>query len=61
MRYNNGSETYEAFLKKIKKIMMGYIDGKTMKIEHIAMYVNDIEAAREFFIKYLDAKSNNGY
>lgn len=35
--------------------------GKTMKIEHIAMYVNDIEAAREFFIKYLDAKSNNGY
>lgn len=24
-----------------------------MKIEHIAMYVNDLEKTREFFIKYL--------
>lgn len=32
-----------------------------MKIEHIAMYVNDIEETKEFFIKYLKAKANNGY
>ncbi len=32
-----------------------------MKIEHIAMYVNDLEAAREFFIKYFGAVSNDGY
>lgn len=32
-----------------------------MEIEHIAMYVNDLEAAREFFIKYFGASSNNGY
>ena len=32
-----------------------------MKIEHIAMYVNDLERAREFFIKYFNAKSNEGY
>ena len=32
-----------------------------MKIEHIAMYVNDLEAAREFFIKYLGGTSNDGY
>lgn len=32
-----------------------------MKIEHIAMYVNDLEAARDFFIKYLGATSNDGY
>ena len=32
-----------------------------MKIEHVAMYVNDLEQAREFFIKYLDGKSNDGY
>ena len=32
-----------------------------MRIEHIAMYVNDIEQAREFFMKYLDGKSNDGY
>lgn len=32
-----------------------------MKIEHIAMYVNDIEKAREFFVTYFDAKSNDGY
>lgn len=32
-----------------------------MKIEHIAMYVNDLEAAKNFFIKYFHAKSNKGY
>lgn len=32
-----------------------------MKIEHIAMYVNDLEAAKDFFVKYLDGKSNDGY
>jgi lactoylglutathione lyase len=31
-----------------------------MKIEHIAMYVKDIEAAREFFVKYLGGTSNAG-
>ena len=32
-----------------------------MKIEHIAMYVNDLEAARNFFVTYLGGKSNDGY
>ena len=32
-----------------------------MIIEHIAMYVNDLEKARDFFVKYLDGKSNDGY
>lgn len=32
-----------------------------MRIEHIAMYVNDLEAARSFFIKYFGAVSNDGY
>ncbi|MBE5912136.1 VOC family protein [Pseudobutyrivibrio sp.] len=32
-----------------------------MRIEHVAMYVNDIENARDFFVKYLDGKSNDGY
>lgn len=32
-----------------------------MKIEHLALYVNDIEKARNFFIKYLGAKSNSEY
>ena len=32
-----------------------------MKIDHIAMYVNDLEKAREFFMKYLGAASNEGY
>lgn len=31
-----------------------------MKIEHVALYVNDLEKAKEFFIKYFDAKSNVG-
>ena len=32
-----------------------------MYIEHIAMYVNDLEKTKEFFIKYLGAKANNIY
>lgn len=32
-----------------------------MHIEHIAMYVNDLEKARDFFIKYFNATSNNLY
>ena len=32
-----------------------------MKIEHVAMYFNDLEAARNFFMKYFGASSNNGY
>ncbi len=32
-----------------------------MKIDHIAMYVNDLEAAKEFFIKYFNASANNVY
>ena len=32
-----------------------------MKIEHIAMYVNDIEQVRDFFVKYFGGKSNDGY
>lgn len=32
-----------------------------MTIEHIAMYVNGLEAARQFFMTYLGASSNDGY
>ncbi len=32
-----------------------------MRIDHIAMYVNDLEAARDFFMKYFNAIPNSGY
>jgi len=32
-----------------------------MRIEHIAMYVNDLEGTKDFFIKYLGGRSNDGY
>ena len=32
-----------------------------MKIEHAALYVNDLEAARDFFVTYLGGKANSGY
>ena len=32
-----------------------------MRIEHVAMYVNDLEAAKNFFEKYLEASANEGY
>ncbi len=37
------------------------IEGEHMKIEHVAMYVNDLENARDFFVKYLGGRSNEGY
>ena len=32
-----------------------------MRIEHIAMYVSDLERARAFFLQYFDAVSNEMY
>ena len=32
-----------------------------MKIEHIAMYVNDLEAAKRFFTEYLGGTANDMY
>lgn len=32
-----------------------------MKIEHIALYVNDLEGAKTFFCKYFEATANDGY
>ena len=32
-----------------------------MKIEHVALYVNDLAAARDFFVNFLGGKSNSGY
>ena len=32
-----------------------------MKIEHTALYANDIEGAKDFFTKYLNAKSGELY
>ena len=30
---------------------------KIMKIEHVAMYVNNLEQAKDFFVGYLDGKT----
>lgn len=32
-----------------------------MKIEHLAMYVNDLELTKKFFIKYFNASANDKY
>lgn len=32
-----------------------------MKIEHVAMYVEDLERSKEFFVKYFNAVPNNMY
>ena len=31
-----------------------------MRIEHLAMYVNDLERVKEFFVKYLDGPRTTG-
>ena len=35
--------------------------GEKLRIEHIAMYVNDLEAAKSFFTEYLGGCPNDGY
>ena len=32
-----------------------------MQIEHVAMYVEDLEKTKDFFIKYFDAKAGERY
>ena len=32
-----------------------------MRIEHIAMYVTELEKTKEFFVKYFNATPNEGY
>ena len=32
-----------------------------MGIEHIAMYVNDLEGAKDFFVKYFNGHPHDGY
>ena len=32
-----------------------------MRIEHIALYVCDLERAKDFFVRYLGGHSNDGY
>lgn len=32
-----------------------------MKINHVALYVNDLEGAKKFFVEYFNAISNNMY
>lgn len=32
-----------------------------MRIDHTALYVKDLEAARDFFVTYLGGHSNDGY
>lgn len=41
--------------------MVGREDGEHMEIEHVAMYVDDLEAAKAFFIQYFGAEANGGY
>ena len=33
----------------------------SLRIEHVAMYVNDLEGAKSFFVKYFGAVSNDLY
>ena len=32
-----------------------------MIIEHAALFVNDLENARDFFVRFLGGRSNDGY
>ena len=50
------------FVDKVSKRRWYYDYLKNdMQIEHIAMYVNDLEMVRSFFIRFLGGTSNDGY
>lgn len=50
------------FLKAGQRyIAVKKVRGFCMKIDHIAMYVNDLEGTRKFFEQYMGAMSNNLY
>ena len=52
---------YTYYMVNFIVIVLKLWGGKSMHIEHIAMYVNDLEKARDFFIQYFNATSNEGY
>ena len=35
--------------------------GNVVRIDHVALYVNDLELARRFFVEMLGGKANDGY
>jgi len=37
------------------------IGGINMKIDHVAIYVNNLEKTKEFYVKYFQAKANEKY
>ncbi len=37
------------------------VNNNVMKIDHIAMYVKDLEGGKAFFVKYFGAKANDMY
>lgn len=42
-------------------VKLNLLGAMNMHIEHIAMYVNDLEKTKHFFETYFNAVSNNGY
>lgn len=42
-------------------IMIKQEGDRTMMIEHVAMYVKDLENTKAFFESYLNGRSNDGY
>lgn len=53
--------TARPFIMDNDKIVGWFKERKIMKIEHVAMYVKDLEKAREFFEKYFGARANDLY
>lgn len=45
---------------RIKLNRLKFTKVMDMRIEHIAMYVNDLKSAKDFFVTYLRGQSNSG-
>ena len=38
-----------------------YVRKHSVRIEHVAVYANNLESMRDFFVKYFGAESSSGY
>ena len=57
--YTSNTGSTEKYAKMLSHQIV--VPAYSIKIEHIAMYVNDLERAKDFFTKYFNATADAGY
>ena len=56
--YTSNTGSTEKYAKMLSHQIV--VPAYSIKIEHIAMYVNDLERAKDFFTKHFNARADAG-